>query len=217
MRDNILPVLAIVATAAVIGWAVFSSNDVATLEGIVPGIGGGPGESPLATQSATQASDLRVLIPEHGILASDHLQRLYDGENTSETSQRLEDNNQKIASVIESMGGNKEDFLNHWRAHITSYENYTNALKNNDRNGTSQARNELSNHATEFGRVINQTIPNISADEARRLMEEHIDLTLSIVEAHARQDTSEQLRQITAATNQAINFANTLMSGIQQN
>lgn len=210
-----MSLLGIVAVAA-LGWVVYSSNQSRMdKNGIVPGIGGGPGNETTIT-SANVRSSLQMLLPEHEVLANNHLQTLYDGKDTSETAKSLEDNNQQIALLIEQIGGNKEEFLSLWRAHITGYENYTKTLKNNDEAEKSQAKTELTANAIQMGNMINQLIPSVSSQEGRKLMQEHINLTLSIIDAHSKGNTTEKLEQMTKASKQAFDFANTLADGIEK-
>lgn len=217
MRDNTVIGLFVVAVLALFGWTVFSANQAnRERNGIIPGIGGGPGNVTTTPAITDVRTDLELLLPEHGILASNHLQTIYDGGDTSATFQRLQNNSQQIAIVIETMGANRQEFLTMWNGHIQEYENYTRALKNNNEAGKTEAKEKLSMHAREMGTMINQLLPAISVDEGTKLMQDHINLTLSIIEAHAKGDTTAKLGQMTKASTQAVDFAHRLAEGYAQ-
>ncbi len=158
-----------------------------------------------------------VLTREHGVLASVHLQDLYDGKDISASSQLLEANGQQLADVM-GLADNqsREEFLRVWRSHIREYENYTRALREGNDGQRSQARQNLDSLSNEFGNLTNSLIPSISPGEAAGMMREHIAITLSIVDAHAQGNTTAKVNQMKAGYDQAGRFADRLVSGITQ-
>lgn len=212
MKDKIWTGLVLIIAVVFVGILVFSINTPNNQE-FVPGIGGGPGDanSPTRPSRAT----LQILLTHHGVLASNHLSTLYDNKDTYETAASLEDNSQKIADNMADIGANREQFLTMWKGHIRSYEDYTQAVKNNNRSLTTQVRANLSSQAMEMGLILNQILPSISAEEVTKLMEEHINLTLSIAEAHAKADLTNKVALMTNASTQAVRFANTLYDAIE--
>lgn len=205
------------------GWFIYSNNQTVgnnsnqTATGrTIPGIGGGPPESAQfqSSPSAMSRVQLQTLLTQHGMLASNHLQNIYDGEDSSDSREELEGNSFALATYFASLGGSRDEFLMMWDGHIQEYENYTNALKNNDRSGTEEARAALSMHAQAMGRMTQMISPNFSEELVRQLMEEHIDLTLGIIEAHSRGDMTERTKLMGEASSQAIRFANTIADGL---
>lgn len=217
MSNRSLIALALVLLVGIVGWGIYNStNQTSKMNEFTPGIGGGPGNLTDPQATTPSRTQLQTLLNQHGILASNHLQTLYDGNNTSETSANLDRNSQDIANFMSQLGANREEFLKMWRQHITEYENYTNALRNNDTAGADQARDRLETASSNMGQMFNQIIPDVSADRATQLTQEHIALTLSIIDAHSRGDTSEKFSQIAEASLQATNFANELMDGLER-
>lgn len=209
----------IVALLVLVGLTLFPKIDSSrNTAGIVPGIGGGPPDIKTTPfpESIKLGRDLLILIPEHGILATNYLEAIYDGIDSSDVARDLENNSGQIALIFEKIGGNREEFLGIWREHNREYEDYTKALKNSDRAGTAQAREALSNQAAQMGIYINKLLPTLSQEEIKHHMEEHIDLTLGTLEAYARDDSADRLIQMTKATSRAIEFANTLANGIEK-
>ncbi len=184
------------------------------------GIGGGPG---INTQNLTdnitldESLKLNTLFQEHAITSTFHLQNIYDGKDTTESRKRVDENSMKISDFFaKEVGGNlKDEFLGMWDGHIKEYENYTKSLKNNDIDGTAQARAKLSEHSLEMASALNKQIPELSTDQAANLMNEHIDLTLGIIEAHARGDSATQTTLTAKASTQAVGFANAIIDAIE--
>jgi hypothetical protein len=218
MSRNLIITLAIIFVVGLIGWGVYNPEpDIAQDRQVVDGgIGGGPGEVLQSPQQISPQTDLQRLFVNHGTSASEYLQAYYDGTNITEKEALLNENTEQLAAAVEQLGGSREAFLVSWQGHIDEYKNYTTALKNNDREGTAQARGTLNTHAEDMGRMISALAPAVSAEMAARLMNEHIDLTLSIIEAHARGDEAEKMAQSTRASVQAIRFANIVEDGLEE-
>lgn len=220
MSKNLLVVSVLgLIMIGLIGWGIYSYNNTQkTNHGLEIGVGGGPNTTSMgASPSSRLRETLQTLLQQHGTLASSHLQNIYDGNDLSNSSLELDENSIKIADTIALIGGveARNDFLPLWRAHIKSYEEYTKALKNNDRNSTAQIRGELNAEAVAMGALVNQLIPTLTTENVAAMMNEHIDLTLSIIEAHARNNSPEQMTQMTKASIQALQMANSLADGIE--
>lgn len=59
-------------------------------------------------------------------------------------------------------------------------------------------------------------VPGVTIEQATQGMEDHIDLTLSIIEAYGRGDTEKRLFQMSQASAQAFQFANVIADGIEK-
>lgn len=215
----LLPIIALIVIAA-LGWGVFNTN---SNRDNTPefGVGGGPGNTSNQTTNQTNIDDgfnLNALFQEHAISATLHLQNLYDNKDTTESEKNVEENSVKVAEFFDKHieGDIKGEFLNMWDGHNKEYENYTRALKAGDRNGTAQARGNLARQATEMGTMVNQWIPALPADRFTQLMNEHVDLTLSIIEAHASGDNAAKATQTAKASTQAVGFANTITDALDE-
>ena len=214
--------IVVLAVIAVFLWSagrVTRNNNNLQSTGPEYGVGGGPGFDLSKSGNQTTIDEsvkLNALMQEHAINASFHLQDFYDGKDTGVTSGKLQQNSIEVARFFErKIGVDENSFLSMWDAHIREYENYVNALKNNDRTGTAEARSSLNNHSTMMGAMINRAKPNIPTSEVARLMNEHVDLTLSVIEAHAKGDTAEKLSQSSKASAQAVAFADALIDAIE--
>lgn len=205
MRNNIYSGLAIAVIALIVGgilgWGLKSTMPTTSNIPIV-GIGGGPGNS-------NDQLALNNLLVQHGVLTTLHLQEVYDGKDTSSSTQQLDNNSQQIANVIGAKYGDKakNNFLPMWQKHITEYGNYTRALKSNDANAMNTAKSNLASISSDMGKFFNSVDPHISATQVTNMMNDHIMLTLSIVDAYAHNDPTTMDKQIKAAADQATQFA----------
>lgn len=205
----------------VIGWMAEdtftnTANDQAS-SGMVPGIGGGPDNEIQNNQSqpsfSSNVSNFRVnmnsLLKEHAVLASDYLINLYDGKNVSALKSGLDTNSIKIADTFGSIYQDeaRSQFLQMWERHIELYSDYTQALKNNRENDANQARQELENMAERMGEMMVSFDSNFSQQQIADLMQEHVRLTLAIVEAHSEGDSQSVVNNKTAGFMQAGRFA----------
>lgn len=221
MRTLGLITVFVLFVIAVFFWSASNViNQIRSTQNSAPqyGIGGGPGIDISVTanpESSDESFSLPSLFQEHAITGAFHLQDLYDGKDTAESAGRLQTNGIKIAGYFKrNLGIDENQFLEMWDGHIREYENYTNSLKNNDRAGTGKAREALNGHAIMMGTMINRARPDIPASGVERLMNEHIDLSLSVIEAHARGDTATKLEQATKASTQAVAFAEALVEAM---
>jgi hypothetical protein len=189
---------------------------------VTTGVGGGPGlissqPSPTPSISPTKTRlQLQALLTEHGIVTSNYLQTLYDGKDTTATHQAVENNNQKIKSFFDQYVGPEDTaaLVEMWEDHIKGYENYTTALKDKDQVGADQARTDLAAGAAKSGELMHDVFETLNALQVQKLMQEHIDLTLSIVDLHSKGDTGSVLTKNIEASTQAAKFADYLANGI---
>ena len=181
------------------------------------------------TQSNTdvnlqQRANLHKILQEHAITASMHLQNLYDEKDTTETENMLGQNTKQFIELMTNISNNSNQSTQTttqletiWRGHIQEYEAYTQALMQNNTEQKEEARNNLQMHAEDFGNAVNALIPNVPAENATGAMNEHANLTLSIIDAHAEENTAEKMALSTQASAQAAGFAETLIPNRQEN
>lgn len=223
MRKLILAIgiIAVVAIGILVAVNANETNDLQT------GVGGGPENNQMTQTNPTpqpnttdnditlrERGNLHRLFQEHAVAASMHLQRIYDGEETTDTAQRLSRNGQQIVQTIAQVTNSPDassQLLPMWQAHITEYEAYTMGLKENDTAAMQQAHDNLEMHAEEFGPLMNSLVPSLSANRATQLMNEHVDLTLSVIDAHAEENTTEKLARSAQASTQAAEFAEAIV------
>jgi hypothetical protein len=198
------------------GFAALTRETNAPNGQFIPGIGGGPGDVIVSPEPSETRIRLESLLTQHGTLGSTHLENVFDGKGDSNIVAQLESNTQQIVSQMVEYGAPRDEFNMMWRGHMSEYENYTEALKNNDRVGTDLARRNLGDHSVHMGAMINQLFPSLPVDQVKDLMNEHIDLTLSIIEAHSRGDSDQKLANMDKATDQAVRFASVLANAIQE-
>ena len=207
---NSLLVIAILLFGTVMTWTYFAVSGDQPTSLPQAGIGGGP-------ETTNFNSQFRILLPEHGNLAIQHLTDLYDGRDTPDTSRNLEDNALKLGDVIKQLGtaADREAFLRSFRGHIDEYEIYAKGRKENKPAAMNTAKENLQMHAMDFGNLANKLMPSISEQRGTELMNEHVTLTLAIIDAHAKGDTAQKLRLIKAANAQALRFADELAKGAE--
>jgi hypothetical protein len=206
----------VVILVAFFGFAALTRETNDPKGQFIPGIGGGPGEVIVSPEPSETRIRLEALLTQHGTLGAEHLENVFEARGDSNIVAQLESNTQQIISQMVEYGAPREEFTRMWRGHMSEYENYTRALKNNDLDGVDQARGNLTNHAADMGVMINRLFPSLKADQIKNIMNEHIDLTLSIIEAHSRGDSDQKLSKMDQATDQAIRFASTLAEGIEE-
>lgn len=219
-RRNNTPISVITSlvVGGVMGWAIGSfitpmvNEPIST--GVVPGIGGGPEVTRSVGPYTTNTADFRVeldsLFKEHGVLASEYLKNIHDRKDGAAIKAQLDQNTNKVGDVIGRVYGGEArgQFLEMWNMHIMEYENYAKALRDNNNDAKTRAHTTLITQAEEMGRFLNQLDGNFSAQRITTLMNEHVQLTLNIIEAHAAEDTTALASNIKAAYEQAGEFAN---------
>lgn len=161
---------------------------------------------------ATDQLTLNNLLIEHCVITTVHLQALYDKKDTSTSAKLLNDNGKHIGDFLESKYGvkAKEAFIPMWQKHILLYENYTRAIKGKDTVAEQDAKNQLSSLANDMGTFFNKLDGNFTPETVTSLMNDHINVTLSIIDAYARHDQATMVKQIKAGTDQAARFASYL-------
>lgn len=182
------------------------------------GVGGGPPTQSPSTGTTTTDDELNldVLLQEHALNASFHLQDLYDGKNVDDSGARLQENSNKIADYFAYRTGiDRGEFLSMWNGHIREYENYTKALRDNSQQARALARENLNMQAVMMGTELNKVVPNLPSEKVEKLMNGHTDLTLSIIEAHATGDTSGKFARSNQAIIQSVEFADEIAESLQ--
>lgn len=206
--------IAFAVLLVILGASYLGTNKVDNSE-FKEGVGGGPGNTDTNNiqdngPTIGERARLHTLLQEHSATAAIHLPNLYDGNETAETKNRLRDNTTQLNTFFAKFG-DTTGFSALWNGRMQEYENYTLALKENDQVAAAEAKRQLAMHADEFGQFTNKIFTKTQAKDATDAMMEHGNLTLSIIDAHAKDDDSEKVTQITKASAQAAKFAETLL------
>src|SRR5581483_3954362 len=105
-----LMVIVALIVGGLVGYGVGNAQKSITTTGSFPtvGIGGGPRDTTNALTS--KATNLRLslnkLLTEHGVLATLHLQAIYDGKDTTASMDEMDSNSEELGKTIESVYGN---------------------------------------------------------------------------------------------------------------
>ena len=166
----------------------------------------------LATSGAsTYRNDLVInnLLKEHSAIMTLHLQGLYDGKDTTATEILLDGNKNNISSLVGQLYGREaQSSVNaKWQEHMDLYKSYTIAIKNNDRNMQNEARNGLVKISNELGENFSEMEPKLNSQRVTELMQEHIVLTLDMVDAYASSNFSQEARLTKQTFDQATIFS----------
>ncbi len=206
-----------------LGWAIamIATPGVGTQLPTV-GVGGGPEEArdPITSTFNTKATNLRVqlnsLLREHAVLTTSYLQTIYDGKDAASLEQNLNSNSNEISQLIQNVYGEnaKDEVLNIWRGHIDEYRKYTLARRNNNAEEMNMSRKRLNTIATNFGETFDAVSDNLSSQTITGLMNEHINGTLAIIDAHANKDETRKSQELSSAFDQAGRFADTISRGM---
>lgn len=212
IRTMKLVLLLIIGILAVGAGAAFLSNNNGNQSGFQAGVGGSPQNDNEQDPNLAQRAKLHKLLQEHSAVGAIHLQDLYDGEDTDDTMEQMNRNaNELNALLIEISGQENSELLPLWTRHMEEYESYTLAKRDGDEEQAEQVRENLETTALEFGQIINSMLSDVSEEDATNAMQEHINLTLSIVDEHAEDDDAAKAVQMTKASAQAASFAETLV------
>jgi len=166
------------------------------------------------------ATNLRLtlnnLLREHTTTGGALLIALFDGADTTRAEQLLNDNENELASVIQSVYGTTahDTFVQLWTQHMQEYENYTIARKNNDTAKMNQAKQNLQTIATKMGDLFGGVSKNLSSSTVSNMMTQHITDTLALVDAAAQGNSTQVANMAKAGYDQAGQFADTLARGM---
>ncbi len=220
IKNNLLVSIGMLVIGSILGWGVATAgnttNTTSNLTGLpTVGVGGGPNDVSVPYNTDLLLG-LNNLLREHGVLAVNHLQAVYEGKDTLPTGQSLDENGKRIADVVASLYGqeNRQKFLDMWNMHINEYVSYTQGLKDQDQNRMDLAKDNLSNLALQMGDEFNKLDPNLSSDGVTNLTNEHVALTLGIIDAYASGDQAQMVSKIKQAADQATKFAEFLTQAI---
>lgn len=166
------------------------------------------------SKPATLRLTLNKLLHEHTVLAATMLQALYNGEDTSELEQLMSDNQDQLATQIQNVYGKSaaDKFNQLWSDHMDEYKNYTQAKKDNDTDAMNTARTNLQNIATNMGNLL--VTNTMSATAVKNLMMDHVNGTLTFVDAVAEDDSAAQAQAMKKGFDQAGSFADSLTRGL---
>lgn len=180
------------------------------------GIGGGPGSvSPSTSAEAIKnRASLTKILEEHVTMGVIHLQNLYDGKDTSSSKAMMDKNTNDLLNLAGKYTTDKAilaSFKDSWNKHMMLYEQYTLALKAKDPLKADQVKMALHSVAGDFGNTASEIFPDVSANSATDAFIEHIDLTLSIMNAYSKKDETAKISQATKSSLQAAHFAEVLI------
>ncbi len=169
--------------------------------------------------SADLRLNLTKLMIEHAVMASLDLQNLYDGKDTSPTQNILDNNTNALSAIIAQVYGNDigSQFNSLWTQHLQDYEQYTVSLKNNDEAGMQQAQENLSNVSQQLGQLLASNNNAVNAGDITNMMNEHVSITLNMIQAYSQQDLAGVVNLMKQGTDQAQAFADNLASVLSQN
>lgn len=214
----IVTVIVTFLLGGVLGWMAEDKWNLDNSRGqetsFVPGIGGGP-DNQLQNQNnfSTNISDFRVrlnsLFKEHTVLTSEYLTKFYDGEVVSILENQLDQNKTSIAEVLGNVYGEDSEkmFLQMWEEHLEQYSSYIQAIKDDNEQEANSAKEELENIADRMGEMMVGLHSNFSSQTITTLMNEHVRLTLNIIDAHVDGDSAKVAESKKGAFNQAGVFA----------
>ena len=161
--------------------------------------------------SIIERANLHKLFQEHAMKGASHLLNLYDEKDTSETSKAIEENTNDLVNFIAELSGKDPDpFHKVWERHLKDYENYTRAIKADDIQYADEARENLEEEAEELGRVVHFMIPDVSEQDVADAMQDHMDLTMETVDAHAEEDNAQKAALMVKSSSQAVKLAEVL-------
>lgn len=178
-----------------------------------------------STSSISSTNDerlkLNVLLREHATLGALTLAALYKSMDTTRLMQLMNDNQNQLADEIQRIYGNNTDgsnvrdtFVTLWSQHMMEYQNYTLARRNNDTNAMNTARQNLQTISEDFGNLLGRTGRSISASTISGLMKDHVNGTLSFVDAVSQNDTTQSVNLLKSNYDQAGRFADALAQGM---
>lgn len=179
--------------------------------GFISGIGGGPAQANDQNSSNfySKLSDFRVklnnLFAEHAVLGADYLSNLYEGKDVSAIQPKIDQNSTQLADQIGNFYGDnaKKQFLEMWNKHISLYSEYTLSVKSKNNDRKHNARQSLYNLSAKMGEMLKNLDNNFSQQSITNLMNEHINLTLAIVDSNASSDDQAVANNKSSAFEQA--------------
>lgn len=150
-----------------------------------------------------------ALMREHTVMTGEMLAALYLGKNTSRMEQLMNDNTNMMATLLDTYygAGAKNTFVSLWNQHMQEYKNYTMAAKNNDTTKMNTARKNLQAIATKLGNMFPD---KNNASEVTSMMHDHVNGTLSLVDAIKKNDPTQIANLSKNGYDQAGDFADTI-------
>jgi hypothetical protein len=159
---------------------------------------------------------LNSLLKEHAVMAAAYLTGLYMDMENERLLELMDANRDQLASRIETTYNSQtgDAFSELWTQHMLEYRNYTLALKENDEQAMNEARQNLAVIANDLGELLDSKGNNLNAPTVTSLMMEHVNGTLSIVDAVAESDTAQAADLMKMGYDQAGRFADALARGM---
>lgn len=157
----------------------------------------------------SKASNLRlqlnILLHEHTALGALTLTALYEGSDTTQLMQLMKGNQDQLASIVQNVYGKQthDIFVQLWAQHMTEYENYTLAKKNGDTAKMTTAKQNLQIISNKLGVLFAGSGQQISSSVVTSAMMDHVNGTLSLVDAVSQSDASKSATLTQAGYDQA--------------
>lgn len=168
----------------------------------------------------SKATNLRItmqnILKEHTVLGNLLLTGIYTGNDTKQLDSYLSDNSKQLTSIIQSVYGKNTatPFQQLWKEHMDEYVNYTKARKNSDTAKADAARSRLDTISIKIGDLLDKAGDNLSAGVVTTLMKEHVNGTLTFVNALSSGTPAKQADAVKSGYIQAGKFADELSRGI---
>jgi hypothetical protein len=145
-----------------------------------------------ATAAARTRSSLNGLLQEHVILAAAATSAVLGGRSDEFTAAKgaLEANSNALTAALAGVFGDEvgKTFDPLWKQHITMVVNYTQGLAAKDKAKQSQAVNELTAYAGDFGAFVNSVLPDLTKEAVADLVKEHITTLRAVIDDFAGND-----------------------------
>ncbi len=168
------------------------------------------------TKAATLRVNLNNALSEHIELAAPALRAVFDGSASGEgVTKALDTNSVNIATAIDSVyPGNKDKFLELWRAHIGFFVDYTKAAKAGDKAGMDKAKADLGGYTDQASTFFSQANPNLPKDALKAGLQTHLEQVIAIVDAYGAKDYEKSYALQQEADQHMQMFADTLSGAI---
>jgi len=162
--------------------------------------------------AARLRTEMNSLLKEHTVMAGLYLTAMYGDVPADRLVQLMDANRNKIAAIVERNYNTetKDTFLQVWSQHMLEYGNYTRALKEKDTAAMTTARNNLKRISNDMGRLFDSVSNNMTTSEIEGLMNEHVNGTLSLVDAVSQGNATRSANLLKAGYDQAGRFADVM-------
>jgi hypothetical protein len=143
------------------------------------------------TKAAELHAALDALLSEHSDIAAVAMQKGLDGKpDFGAIAAQLDMNSVALADAVGSVYGPaaRDAFLTQWRDHIRMFVDYTVATAKKDEAGRAKALGELNGYKDSFSKFLQTANPNVPADAAAMLLQEHVNQLAKALDAYSAKD-----------------------------